>query len=474
MSRRIVSAMLVGALLGLAPGPARALPPDFEDTLVQGGLDRPVCILPLPDGRIFIGELDGVVRVFENGTLNPTAVLTRSVELFEEQGLLGMALDPNFPTNPYMYVLYTPGAEPSTGGHHRISRFTLTGNIAGSEVTLFSDLPCGNGYHVAGCLRASSDGFLYAAVGDNGHGTGVQYAQQLSRLEGKMVRLTLAGGIPPSNPFVGTAGARGEIFHRGLRNPFRFAIHPVTLLPWINDVGQTSWEEINSGPAGSNFGWPTYEGNVGSPPAGITNPKHTYQWTGDGTSITGAAFYTGSQFPAEYLNNYFFLDHSKGWLGRVVIDAGGNVTSVNATWGITNTDGWLNGPVDLAVGSDGALYYTTYDPGMLRKVAYTGTVGVEPAPQSGLISLGPNVPNPFSHTTSIPFSLARAGHVQLGIYDVSGRRVATLMDESLDAGHHTGYWNGESADGVSAAPGIYVCRLESGSEVRWRRLARVR
>jgi glucose/arabinose dehydrogenase len=455
------------ALLAVPFGTASAYPPNFVDELVLSGLQGPTCLLPIPDGRMLVGQRDGRILVMRDGTVG--TAIDFAVETFEEQGLLGMALDPGFPTQPHVYVLYTPFTGSTINNTHRISRLRLNGNTLDQETVLFSGLPTGNGYHVGGGLRTSPTGHLLAAIGDNG---GSGHSRNLARLEGKMIRLTLSGAIPSDNPFVGQAGVRGEIYHLGFRNPFRFALRPGTNTPYVCDVGAEAWEEIDMAPPGADFGWPTYEGPVDPAPNGITNPDYSYGYSG-GAAIAGCAFYTAAQFPAEYQGNLFFVDHVRGHFSRAVLDGSGHITSVNRTWGITTTSGWGSGPVELALGSDGALYYTTYSPGTVRRVRYITPVGVG-SDLHGPLQLEPNVPNPFHGSTAIGLSIAQPGPVRVEIFDAGGRRVATLLDEHLDAGHHTAVWEGRLASGDDAAPGIYLCRLEAAGRILWRRMVRVR
>jgi glucose/arabinose dehydrogenase len=466
---RTSSALLLMSLLWCAV-PARAYPPNFQDAPYLGGLTEPVALAWAADGRLFIAERTGRVKIWDGTTLH--TALTLAVQNFEEQGLLGLALHPGFPGQPYVYLLYTPGTNPQTFSFQRLSRFTVTGNTLGGEQVLHSTLPTGYGYHVAGCVRTTAAGHLYVTDGENGHGTSFNYAQDLTRLEGKMIRLNLDGTIPSTNPFVGTPGARTEIYHRGLRNPFRFALQPSTDRPFICDVGAFAWEEIDTGPPGSNFGWSTYEGMVTPQPAGITNPLYAYSTSGN-ASIVGCAFYTGGQFPNAYIGNFFFLDHSRGQLGQMVLDGSNNVVSVNRSWGLTATSGWGAGPVDLAQGPDGALYYTTYSPGAVRRVAYTGPVAVPAPPLAPGLALAA-APNPFTTTTRFHLSVREAGPARLILYDLGGRRVRVLIDGPLSSGEHGVDWDGRDAGGRALPAGLYVARLESANEVIVGRIALTR
>src|SRR5205823_3647108 len=201
--------------------------------------------------------------------------------------------------------------------------------------------------HNGGAIHFGSDGKLYIAVGDNANRAN---SQTLSNRLGKVLRVNSDGSIPVDNPFFNTAqGANRSIWALGLRNPFTFAFQPGTTRMFINDVGQSTWEEINDGIAGSNYGWPITEGPTSNP--SFRSPIYFY---GHGTSnttgcaIVGGAFYNPpiAQFPSSYTGKYFFADLCSGWI-RVDPSAG-------------TADGFATGissPVDLHVGPDGALYY---------------------------------------------------------------------------------------------------------------------
>jgi len=179
-----------------------------------------------------------------------------------------------------------------------------------------------------------------------------------------MLRINSDGSIPTDNPFFNTAsGLNRAIWTLGLRNPFTFAFQPGTGRMFINDVGQSTWEEINDGIAGSNYGWPTTEGPTNNPSfrAPIFAYGRTPSSTG-GCAITGGTFYNPAtaQFPGNYVGKYFFADLCSGWI-RVLDPATGTATGF-AT-GITN-------PVDLRVGSDGSLYYLAFGAGAVFRVQY--------------------------------------------------------------------------------------------------------
>jgi glucose/arabinose dehydrogenase len=300
-----------------------------------------------PDGRLFICEQDGDLRVVKNGVLLAKPFVTTPTSANGERGLLGVAFHPNFPATPYVYVYYTTSAP-----NNRISRFTASGDTAatGSE-TVIVDLPTLSvaTNHNGGAIHFGPDGKLYVAVGDNANGGN---AQSTGTRLGKMLRYNDDGTIPADNPSIGT-GVNQAIWAMGLRNPFTFGFQPGTGRVFINDVGQDSWEEINEGAAGANYGWPTTEGATTNP--AFTSPLFSYAHSANptlvvGFAIVGSAFYNPGTvlFPANYVGNYFFADYGNQWINRMDLSAGNS-----AIYAFARLPGSIT---DLAVGPDGALY----------------------------------------------------------------------------------------------------------------------
>ena len=186
--------------------------------------------------------------------------LTVGVNTASERGLVGVTLDPNFASDGFVYVYYTTNA---TTPVNRVSRFTantVNPNVAqsGSEVVLVDNIPSTNGNHNGGALQFGPDGKLYVGVGDAGVSAN---AQDLSSLSGKILRVNPTdGSAPTDNPFIGMSGVQPDIWAYGLRNPFTMAFQPGTGVLFINDVGENSFEEVDKGMAGANYGWPNTEG----------------------------------------------------------------------------------------------------------------------------------------------------------------------------------------------------------------------
>lgn len=330
----------------LAPA---TLPPGFTEAPVASGLAAPTAMELAPDGRIFVTEQAGRVRVIENGVLLPTPALELAVDSTGERGLLGITLDPNFATNRFFYVYYTVASAPV---HNRVSRFVVTGNVAPpttETIVLELDNLSSAANHNGGALHFGPDGKLYIGVGENGNGAN---AQSLNNLLGKVLRINPDGTIPSDNPFVSTAVGRNRaIWALGLRNPFTFGVQPGTGRIFINDVGAVTWEEIDDGRAGGNYGWPATEGPTSDPR--FISPLFAYghgAGTTLGFAIAGGAFYNPAsvQFPSDFVGDYFFGDFVNNWIRRLD-PATGVVTlfASDATPGL----------VDLRVDASGSLYY---------------------------------------------------------------------------------------------------------------------
>jgi putative heme-binding domain-containing protein len=353
-------------------GPVR-LPAGFAMSRVVGGLTAATAMAIAPDGRVFVCEQTGALRIIKDGRLRPEPFLTLSVDRHWERGLIGVALDPSFASNGFVYVTYV-AAEPYP--HHRISRFTARGDVAAAaseRVLLEGDdqrklggpEPAG---HHGGALHFGKDGKLYIAIGEQ---TAREPAQRLDTFQGKLLRINADGTIPEDNPFAMKAkGKYRAIWALGLRNPFTFAVQPGTGRIFINDVGDNRWEEVDECLAGANYGWPESEGATND--RRFRGPIHAYPVA----SVAGGAFCPtdrGATFPPEYRGKYFFMDFVHGWIK--VLDPDRPARAEGFASG-------LNRPCDLAFAPDGSLYVLLRDAwvidgkfrphtGSLLKIAYT-------------------------------------------------------------------------------------------------------
>jgi glucose/arabinose dehydrogenase len=390
------AAVLASAALLGAAGAARAQTfalPDFAANTYAGGLSAPTAMSFSPDGRLFVTEKGGTVRVITpngaTGTLQSTPFVTLSgVDSAGERGAIGLAFAPDFASSQRVYVHYTSTAG---GSHGRVSYFTASGNVASGAETPILNLPnlSGATNHNGGAIHFGPDGNLYVAVGENANPA---LSQDLSSPLGKILRLTAEGATPADNPFVGTSGADARVWALGLRNPFTFAFQPGTGLMYVNDVGQNTWEEVNVGGAGRNYGWGSGGGANEGPftptggLSGFTPPLFAYghgSGTSLGNSIAGGAFYNPvtSLFPSQFTGDYFYADFVNGWIRY--LDAG------TANSNLLVSGFGSNSLVDLQVGPDGALYYLNISNGTVGRIAYTGAAVAVPEPgTAALTALG--------------------------------------------------------------------------------------
>lgn len=326
-----------------APLAASAEPPvDLALVLFEDGFTRPVAVRHAGDGsgRLFVVEHGGAIRVIENGQTLAPAFLDLSTVVDSagnEQGLLGLAFHPDFVNTGFFYVNYTydPGDAPD---RTRIARYRVSAgdpNQAdpGSATTVL-DFQQNGSNHNGGDLHFGPDGFLYIASGDGGGSEDPQnHAQRLNTLLGKMLRIDVDSAspyaVPPDNPFVGDAGALGEIWAYGLRNPWRFSFDRLTGDLYIGDVGQYDIEEIDfqaaSSMGGENYGWSCMEGDTapsynacdGSP---LTAPILVYDHNPE-CSVTGGYLYRGNIGGLH--GRYVFGDYCSGVIWFAAAEGGG-------------------------------------------------------------------------------------------------------------------------------------------------------
>lgn len=312
--------------------------------VVADSLDSPVSMAIAPDGRVFVCEQAGRLRVVRDGRLLARPFVTLPTIAFQEEGLLGVTFDPQFARNARVFVCYT-GLTPTR--HNVIASFIARGDTAAGEGTIIYEFDTNAEHlHVGGALRFGRDGTLYATSGESGDGT---RSHSLASTAGKIVRIHTDGRIPRDNPFPSeTRGRHAAIWARGLRNPFAFDIHPRTGRMLINDVGGDRYEEVNEGKKGADYGWPVAEGPVGQAP--FADPLHAYAHD-DGCAITGGAFYAPAKplLGTEWRDGYFFLDYCADeirWLSP-------EKSPRMVRYGRTS----VPGPVDVRVNTDGALWY---------------------------------------------------------------------------------------------------------------------
>lgn len=363
----------------LLPG---QLPSGFANYEIAGGLN-PTDLAISADGRVFLTEKDGLVRIVQNGALLTDPFVILQVEAFNEQGLGHIALHPDFPNTPYVYLYYT--VPDSIGlSHNRLVRVTADGNlaVAGSDTILYECDPSFGTVHQGGDIAFGNDGKIYLSTGDKGRGDKVQ---SLDSDLGKVLRINADGTIPADNPYYHEAlGKYRAIYALGLRNPFSMAVQTESGKIFVSDVGAASWEEINQILPGKNYGWPLVEGKAlnQQTPANYMDPLYAYDHN-TGCAVIGAGFYptTEGNFPAVYKGMFFFADYCKGDI-NMMEPSGNHAVGMFASG--------INRPVAIAISPKGEFYFlaragigggstsdnTESENGSLWKIVYTGS----PAP----------------------------------------------------------------------------------------------
>ena len=440
---------------------AAQLPEGFEEEVWVDGLELPTDLAFAPDGTLFVAQKGGSVRIVRsNGILQdaPLIALDDEVNNAGDRGLLGIALDPAFETNGYLYLLYTvdpeygspeePASQPTFG---RLTRYTLHATDSGYEVdpesrmVLIGDDPA-DGFpscyttHTIGTLRFGTDGSLFVSSGDGASKDYVDYgqnetedawmceeifgaeedigalrAQSLDSLAGKILRIDpeTGEGLPDNPYYTGDPNAdASRIWSFGFRNPFHFAVNPLSDPPgevWVGDVGSSYYEEVDRALKGVNHGWPCYEGamtyylyfddpNTSDVCTGIQEdtliwPYEAYSHSDEtvagyvGSSVIAGAFYTGDLWPAWYRDAFFFMDYDEGWIRAIPRDEHGEPLPSIAFASEVDTPVAMaadpvNGHLVYAAIATGRLYRFLYEP-----VGSPPTAVAEAAPVSGTAPL---------------------------------------------------------------------------------------
>lgn len=430
---------LAGLILGAAgTASAATLPAGFAETRIASGLN-PVTMGFAPDGRLFVCEKHGLLRVVKDGKLleTPFLDLSRRVDAWNERGLLSVCFDPDFADNGWVYVYYTHNRDPKDGtrqsSNNRVSRFTARGDVAqaGSEKVLLEiDNLSKIGWHNGGGLAFGKDGKLYVSTGENANGPN---ARDPGNLLGKLLRINKDGSIPADNPhFREFKDKNRAIVAMGLRNAFHLAVQPGSGLLYLSEVG-ANFEQIErydtsrSKPEAVDYGWPEIDGprRDRKPPEGYREPEYPYDHgSGKGLALCGGDFYNPAKpgpgaFPAEYTGRFFFGDYG-GWIKS--IDPARPDQRHDFAEGI-------NRALDVAVAPDGTLWYleragipggsdaanSASKDGSLWQVRWTGAGG-----QVARLAVIRQVP-------AVPVG-APLGEVQVALQDAEGKTLSSSTD----------------------------------------------
>lgn len=395
-------------------------PAGFALTSVAEGLIAPVGAEFADDGRIFVIEKGGAVKIVKDGQVLAQPFYTvANVNDYVDRGLSGIALDPQFTTNGYVYLMYTYDNNPSniagpkTG---RLIRVTANGDqaVAGSEKVILgnivgdyakpscmdfpanSDCLAADGLsHAPGSMKFAPDGKLFVSLGDASGYDNVDLnafrAQDLTNLAGKILRINSDGTAPADNPFYtgNPTDNQSKVFALGMRNPFRMTIRESDGLLMTGDVGWNTWEEVNVVTPGANLGWPCYEASdqqngAGSPdiqaykdlpqcqqfyaqpPANLTFPIHIYPHPPSSAVVSGE-FYDGGTYPQEYRGKFFYGDYAKDQIYTLELNGDKQMVAGSDKVFASNA----GGPVAFFKGPDGTLHYLAIMKGAIYKIEYS-------------------------------------------------------------------------------------------------------
>jgi len=322
----------------------------LRSELIADGLILPQALAFAPDGRIFFVEVKkGTVRVRANGVVQEKPVASVGISRGAEHGLVGLALDPGFATNHYIYTYYTQGGSGDTADRprrHRVTRWTEHDGVADSETPVIDNLPTGKCCHTGGKMSFAADGSMVIALGDQGDADR-RDAQNPNRLNGKVLRFDAQQAMQEK------PDPKSFIIASGLRNPYGLDIQPDTGDVWLTDNGPDMCDELNLVQPGANFGNPTVECTAGD--ERFVDPA--WESGVDRLGVTGLRVYKGGMFP-EFAGDVFFCSVNTGNLFRAVLSRP-DLKKVERVEQVVSGQDGQGCRLDLTVAPDGSIYYAS-------------------------------------------------------------------------------------------------------------------
>lgn len=461
-------------LLAIVGANAQALPAAYTQTTIMSSLSYPADFDWSPDGRYFITLKGGfstgscsnakIVVYSAAGTLLGTFCdLIDSINCDGERGILGIAVDPNFATNHYVYAYYVH--KYGSVNEIRVMRWTEVANV-GTNATPILKLNLNllgftiQPYHYAGIIRfrPSESDKLYVQVGEMYHNqtdtvAGQNFGQMLNKPYGKILRINTDGTIPTDNPFYDdgnpSTGNDDRIWSYGHRNMFGMCTNPVTDSLYISENGLSTWDEFNIIHKGGNYGWNKCEGNYYNSSTSVLCSSVTSlvgevapltTWGSPLPALTGCVYYSGTVM-SEFNNHVLVADND---YGRIYDLTMGNppaydivtskVTFADVVSGSTGT-----GLTTMRQGTDGCLYVMKggyASNGNISKICHASGVGVNTIGQNEN-AIGQNYPNPTTGKTQIDYAVAQNSNVVIELFDITGRKIQTVLSADVQAGEHT-------------------------------------
>jgi glucose/arabinose dehydrogenase len=445
---------------------AQTLPAAYTQTTIVSALQYPVDFDWAPDGRYFITLKGGantacvgakIVVYNAAGTLLSTFVdLTDSTICGGERGVLGIAVDPNFSTNHYVYAYYV--YKYNTANQIRVVRWTENANVGTNPLTIlkldlttlgFTPQP----YHYSGIIRfrPSQPNQIYIEVGEMYHNqtdtvAGHNFGQMKNVPYGKILRINTDGTIPTDNPLYDdgnpATGNDDRIWSYGHRNMFGMCVNPNTDSLYVAENGLNAWDEFNIIHKGGNYGWNKCEGNfynssttIACPLPNSVAPLAT--WAAPLPSVTGCVYYTSNVMP-EFTNHIIVADNDNGYLYDMTMGNPPNYDIVTSKVLFADVVSGTSGLTTLRQGADGCIYamkggYTTT--GTIFKICHSG-VGIA-SNELFENGIGQNYPNPTNGRTQIDYTLSQTASVSIDVFDVTGRKIKSVLSSNMEQGKHS-------------------------------------
>ncbi len=413
--------------------------------VVQAGLKEPDAFVFARDGRVFFGERPtGKIWIIENGSLLPDPFYSfQRVSDYHDQGLLGLALDPSFPSTPWVYAFYTLNDSANGTIYDRIVRIQATGDTGGSVEILLDRIPTGE-WHIGGPIKFGPDGKLWALTGDAYHPAN---AQNLSTLAGKVLRLNPDGSVPTDNPFVGNASANPYIYTYGHRNLFGIAFHPITGKAYVTENGPECNDEVNLLVPGRNYGWGANYTCAHPPPDPLNtnrdgpDPVLPLIWYTPPIAPTNAIFYDGPSFAAWH-GDFFFGTWNSRNVHRLQFAPPDYTTVLSDDVIVTLPSSEPYGVIGLEQGLDGAIWlgstttiYRFYDTSLPPIASFT-TSSSTPLPGDLVTFNGSSSYDPDGSIATYAWDFGdgstASGSVATHIYSTHGVYQATLVVTDFD------------------------------------------
>ena len=437
------------------------VPEGFEvEQIISFSISGELGFAILDENRLIVISQSGRIQVASKDRRTGIADLKDNLLVSRESGLLGIAIDPDFPTEPYIYLFYS-----HKDSNDRVSRFEISGDLGDlnshnlsilfETETILISLPFKSDIHHAGTLRFAKDKTLYVSFGDNRNEALVQ---DLTKYNGKILRINRDGSIPVDNPVFPEEpnGKKKEIFSIGFRNPFRFSIGNEGQL-FTGDVGSNILEELNISTGGDNFGWPRFEGDSlrnSNQELILPEPKFpifTYTKPSSKAVVALVAYHSNGidKFPPEFNDTYFYADYFSD------VEPIYYLKFVDGEWQRNEFLFGISRPVDATIDKNGSLYIMQRSLA-IYKITYVGNPAyIDGYKEEKNKKYFQNYPNPFNSVTNIFYRVAFSGFVTLKVYNITGELVETLINEVKQIGNYS-----VKFDASKLSTSIYFYRLQ--------------